>query len=373
MDERLFSGVLPSLLEAGGLSPSDASCDASFGLPELADLPELAFPSDAEASSRPPGTGAAATGPVDGSALTLSDFDFSSFCDMLTGLEEEAPAAIISSGSLNICAPPAEAAPAPPRSPVVAAPVPSLPQSALTALPSATSSAASSGADSAEGGATNGSKRQKVVAEELEGDNGESAGGLEEYRRQRRLAKNRRTAAVSRERKKAQVAGLSVEVVGLQHENAGLRAALAARDAENARLKEEIANLSRGASGAAGASAPEPAEPESTLPLVQTGLWSASPSSRQALCLSSSLVLCLCMACHSATQLLEQFVQQLVIANPALAELPPVDLSCPCGAVAGAACCCSVPMSRSTSRQLSMSRASSGLREGQLLLCRSVG
>ena len=63
---------------------------------------------------------------------------------------------------------------------------------------------------------------------------------ISERRRQRRLAKNRATAAVSRERKHAQMQALATTVYELQREAAELTDALAARDAKIACLKARL-------------------------------------------------------------------------------------------------------------------------------------
>lgn len=55
---------------------------------------------------------------------------------------------------------------------------------------------------------------------------------IQERRKQRRLAKNRATAATSRARKREQMSHMSVRVAELEAENAALRRALAASNAE---------------------------------------------------------------------------------------------------------------------------------------------
>jgi hypothetical protein len=72
---------------------------------------------------------------------------------------------------------------------------------------------------------------------------------IAEQRKQRRLAKNREAAAVSRERKRAEMARLQERVQALEHENAGLSYTLSLRENELGKAKEELASLRRGASG----------------------------------------------------------------------------------------------------------------------------
>lgn len=81
-----------------------------------------------------------------------------------------------------------------------------------------------------------------------------------ERRRQRRLAKNRITAARSRERKKEQMAEMEDRMTALEQENSQMRALLASLAQENTSLKEQLASLTRGAGNACNAmSSPEPA------------------------------------------------------------------------------------------------------------------
>lgn len=69
-----------------------------------------------------------------------------------------------------------------------------------------------------------------------------------ERRKQRRLAKNRVTAARSRERKKEQWSELEVRLAAMDRENYELKAMLAQLGLENANLREQLASFSRGAS-----------------------------------------------------------------------------------------------------------------------------
>lgn len=69
-----------------------------------------------------------------------------------------------------------------------------------------------------------------------------------ERRRQRRLAKNRVTAARSRERKKEQWGEMSAQLSALEEENALLREMIDGLSDENAGLRERLASLFRGAS-----------------------------------------------------------------------------------------------------------------------------
>ncbi len=70
-----------------------------------------------------------------------------------------------------------------------------------------------------------------------------------ERRKQRRLAKNRITAARSRERKKTVWADMESHLSDLESENSQLRAALESLAAENSTLKGMLASPTRGASG----------------------------------------------------------------------------------------------------------------------------
>lgn len=81
-----------------------------------------------------------------------------------------------------------------------------------------------------------------------------------ERRRQRRLAKNRVTAARSRERKKEQMVEMEDRMAALEQENSQMRALLASLAQENTSLKEQLASLTRGAGTANNTrGSPEPA------------------------------------------------------------------------------------------------------------------
>lgn len=69
---------------------------------------------------------------------------------------------------------------------------------------------------------------------------------IAERRKQRRLAKNRATAATSRERKRAQLSTLQTRVTKLEQDNAHLSALLADRDALLASLQGDLHNVSGG-------------------------------------------------------------------------------------------------------------------------------
>ncbi|KAK9806730.1 hypothetical protein WJX72_000804 [[Myrmecia] bisecta] len=93
-----------------------------------------------------------------------------------------------------------------------------------------------------------------------------------ERRKQRRLAKNRATAALSRERKRAQFNQLQARLKEMEDETARLTYALSSRDAEVVRLREQLlASSARGARSTSGeefaAFATESAELEA-LPLA---------------------------------------------------------------------------------------------------------
>lgn len=89
----------------------------------------------------------------------------------------------------------------------------------------------------------------------------QSIADVQERRRERRLAKNRATAAVSRERKHAQMQALAVTVYELQREGRKLGEQLAERDAEVRALRSRLAALGEEGKKAA-ASVPRPAVEE---------------------------------------------------------------------------------------------------------------
>lgn len=74
-----------------------------------------------------------------------------------------------------------------------------------------------------------------------------------ERRRQRRLAKNRVTAARSRERKKSQWSEMEAKLQGVENENLQLRAMLEQFARENSSLKHQLLSLTRGCSGSGAA------------------------------------------------------------------------------------------------------------------------
>eukprot|EP00877_Chromochloris_zofingiensis_P015215 jgi/Chrzof1/9948/Cz04g21220.t1 len=80
-----------------------------------------------------------------------------------------------------------------------------------------------------------------------------------ERRKQRRLAKNRVTAARSRERKKSQWGEMEQRMNNLEAENSELKSLLETLAKENAGLKSHLASLTRGAGGTGTRSSPEPA------------------------------------------------------------------------------------------------------------------
>jgi cyclic AMP-dependent transcription factor ATF-2 len=109
-----------------------------------------------------------------------------------------------------------------------------------------------------------------------------------ERRRQRRLAKNRVTAARSRERKKEQWAETAARLAALEQENAALRAQLRGLSEENAGLKARLASPYRGAGPAdtpsaapcgASRSYPEPAV-LACLAIMHLVVLLAAPSGR---------------------------------------------------------------------------------------------
>ena len=80
-----------------------------------------------------------------------------------------------------------------------------------------------------------------------------SIADVQERRRERRLAKNRATAAVSRERKHAQMQALAVTVYELQREGRKLGEQLAERDAEVRALRAKLEELGEAGRRAAAA------------------------------------------------------------------------------------------------------------------------
>eukprot|EP00873_Tetraselmis_striata_P017672 jgi/Tetstr1/437936/TSEL_026566.t1 len=153
---------------------------------------------------------------------------------------------------------------------------------------------------------------------------------LEEKRRLKRMAKNRRTAAESRERKKAAAAEAAREAATLRDENARLKAALQAAESRAHMLEGQLASLYRGASPTQETPTPtttaavkhtEPAEPvpnsalSITLPPVrpQPPSWSVSPSSSSPdLCTALLLLSCVAMSCQAANSAVEAFAQAAV-------------------------------------------------------------
>ncbi|PNH01421.1 Transcription factor HY5 [Tetrabaena socialis] len=95
-----------------------------------------------------------------------------------------------------------------------------------------------------------------------------------ERRRQRRLAKNRVTAARSRERKKAAWSELEEKLKGVENENSQLRAMLQQFASENSSLKSQLLNITRagvagsGAAGASQARTGKARDPAKILPVI---------------------------------------------------------------------------------------------------------
>lgn len=130
----------------------------------------------------------------------------------------------------------ASTTPSPSPSPLAAAlaasrrtPKVAVPPSQAVAIAAAAATAALEGAPPPSLGPLKLGKRKAVDLDAID--------DASERRRQRRLAKNRATAAVSRERKHAQMQALATTVYELQREVAALSAAVAERDAEIRRLK----------------------------------------------------------------------------------------------------------------------------------------
>ncbi|KAK9832552.1 hypothetical protein WJX81_008454 [Elliptochloris bilobata] len=158
--------------------------------------------------------------------------------------------------------------------------------------------------------ATSGSaaSEQRKAKRKKEAPDLESIDDIAERRKQRRLAKNRATAAVSRERKRKQMADLAARVQELEGENLALANDVAMRDAKIAALCGQLASpimgaaaQQGGAGGGAAATTPEPAVLSGpALPLAVT-LQQLSVAARkrspaaQALAALSALAFFLCL------------------------------------------------------------------------------
>lgn len=101
-------------------------------------------------------------------------------------------------------------------------------------------------------------RRNAVKAQNFDEAVGDELDDVEERRRQRRLLKNRITAAMSRQRKKEELQTLKERVSELEDENRALRGALATRDAEMEQLRLQVERLGLMARAAAAAAAPHP-------------------------------------------------------------------------------------------------------------------
>lgn len=104
----------------------------------------------------------------------------------------------------------------------------------------AAASGSTSGIQGADGSGSRGRKRRPSVPPTEE---------VVERRKQKRLAKNRVTAAASRERKRNQLTSLEQRVQSLERQNSELTTKLAARNEELGQVRGELASLNRGASG----------------------------------------------------------------------------------------------------------------------------
>jgi len=146
---------------------------------------------------------------------------------------------------------------------------------------------------------------------------------IEEERLQKRLAKNRRTAAQSRERKKQAMKEMSSEVQGLRDENTRLKHELEVQKMHTQLLREELASFTRSAKeGTADAAATEPAAliSTTTLPSVHDTVMtmqrrSAPSSSNQQLVAVWSVLACLYLSSQTAGSIIET-LSKLATTNP---------------------------------------------------------
>ena len=109
----------------------------------------------------------------------------------------------------------------------------------------------------------------------------------EERRRQRRLAKNRVTAARSRERKKVQWSDMQSKMDTVEDENMRLKSMLEKYLKENSALKEQLASVTRRASTAACNGGKEPAALHIAISLLFCHQLHASETFPQPLCFLS--------------------------------------------------------------------------------------
>jgi len=146
---------------------------------------------------------------------------------------------------------------------------------------------------------------------------------IEEERLQKRLAKNRRTAAESRERKKQAMKDMSSELQVLRDENTRLKQELEVQKMHTQLLREELASFTRSAKeGTADAAATEPAALISTtnLPSVHDTVMtmqrrSAPSSSNQQLVAVWSVLACLYLTSQTAGSVIET-LSKLATTNP---------------------------------------------------------
>jgi hypothetical protein len=112
----------------------------------------------------------------------------------------------------------------------------------------------------------------------------ESISDIEERRKQKRLAKNRATAALSRERKRTLMQSLQAKLKQLDQENNSLKYVVSCKDIEIARLQEELAQRSGHTTGVSTTSVPavsaalkgDPTLPGRMVPVSNLGFGGAS-------------------------------------------------------------------------------------------------
>lgn len=190
----------------------------------------------------------------------------------------------------------------PPPASFATLPIPTLPIPPTAGTAATAPSRPQSGSDSdtaAEDNAGGSNKGQKRKAPDVDWRSIEDP---VERRRQRRLAKNRVTAARSRERKKSQWQVMEDKLRGLEEENGQLRALLTAATRDNKSLKDRLASLSKGARAAGGGAA------------GKAGGTTFDPA--VVLLIATMLMLCCCLSAESsAKQVAEAIAMVLCVAG----------------------------------------------------------
>jgi len=145
---------------------------------------------------------------------------------------------------------------------------------------------------------------------------------IEEERLQKRLAKNRRTAAQSRERKKLAMKEMSSEVQSLRDENTRLKHELEVQKMHTQLLREELASFARSAKEGTADAATEPAAliSTTTLPSVHDTVMTMQrrlvpSSSNSQLVAVWSVLACLYLTSQTAGSVIET-LSNLATANP---------------------------------------------------------